>query len=149
MIKKMFNFQLSRRLNPWFCSLMKYFRSKVCSEIFLWNNLRQSFTEFSISDERRGGSKGGEADPRSSPVVGASEPGPGETAHSAHAPALSEFHVSVSAVLENTSGLDHLAKSRVMSVVSRLVDKLHRTEAERDTATLQLKGELIVRPQCT
>jgi hypothetical protein len=25
-------------------------------------------------------------------------------------------------------------------VVSRLVDKLHRTEAERDTATLQLKG---------
>ncbi len=84
-------------------------------------------------------------------MVAASEPGPGETAHTAHtahAP-LSEFHVSVSAVLENTSGLDHLAKSRVMSVVSRLVDKLHRTEAERDTATLQLKGELIIRPQCT
>ena len=47
----------------------------------------------------------------------------------------------MSAVLETTSGLDHLAKSRVMSVVTRLVDKLHRAEEERDTATEQLKGE--------
>ena len=109
--------------------------------------MKQSSTKFYrilISDERRGG-KGGEVESRTSPAVSASEPGPGETGQSAHAPGLSEFHVSVSAVLENTSGLDHLAKSRVMSVVSRLVDKLHRTEAERDTATLQLKGELIFR----
>ena len=109
--------------------------------------MKQSSTKFyriPISDERRGG-KGGEVESRSSPAVITSEPG--ETAQSAHAPGLSEFHVSVSAVLENTSGLDHLAKSRVMSVVSRLVDKLHRTEAERGTATLQLKGELILRRQ--
>ena len=35
-------------------------------------------------------------------------------------------------------------RNAVMNVVSRLVDKLHRTEEERDTATLQLKGELII-----
>jgi len=54
---------------------------------------------------------------------------------------LSEFVVSVSAVLETTCPqLDHVAKSRVMHVVNRLVDKLHRAEEEKDTATLQLKG---------
>lgn len=96
-------------------------------------------TEFSFPDERRGGSGGkgeaGESVSRSSAAVSAEAPG------EAPGPGLSEFHVSVSAVLETTSGLDHLAKSRVMSVVTRLVDKLHRAEEERDTATEQLKGE--------
>ena len=54
-------------------------------------------------------------------------------------PQLSEFVVSVSAVLE-TTGVDHAAKSRVMNVVNRLVDRLHRAEEEKDSATLQLKG---------
>ena len=54
-------------------------------------------------------------------------------------PQLSEFVVSVSAVLE-TTGVDHAAKSRVMNVVNRLVERLHRAEEEKDTATLQLKG---------
>ena len=54
-------------------------------------------------------------------------------------PKLSEFVVSVSAVLE-TTGVDHAAKSRVMNVVNRLVERLHRAEEEKDTATLQLKG---------
>ena len=54
-------------------------------------------------------------------------------------PQLSEFVVSVSAVLE-TTGVDHAAKSRVMNVVNRLVDRLHKTQEEKDTATLQLKG---------
>ena len=54
-------------------------------------------------------------------------------------PQLSEFVVSVSAVLE-TTGVDHAAKSRVMNVVNRLVDRLHRAEEEKDTAALQLKG---------
>ena len=55
------------------------------------------------------------------------------------APQLSEFVVSVSAVLE-TTGVDHASKSRVMNVVNRLVERLHRAEEEKDTATLQLKG---------
>ena len=46
----------------------------------------------------------------------------------------------MSAVLE-TTGVDHAAKNTVMSVVSRLVDRLHRAEEEKDSATLQLKGE--------
>jgi len=54
-------------------------------------------------------------------------------------PKLSEFVVSVSAVLE-TTGVDHVAKTRVMSVVNRLVDRLTRAEEEKDTANLQLKG---------
>ena len=58
----------------------------------------------------------------------------------AAAPQLSEFVVSVSAVLETTE-VSQAAKSRVMNVVSRLVDKLHRAEEEKDTATLQLKGK--------
>lgn len=52
---------------------------------------------------------------------------------------LSEFVVSVCAVLENT-GVDHAAKNKVMNVVSRLVDRLHKAEEEKDSATLQLKG---------
>ena len=40
---------------------------------------------------------------------------------------LSEFVVSVCAVLENT-GVDHAAKNKVMNVVSRLVDRLHKAE---------------------
>ena len=59
-------------------------------------------------------------------------------------PQLSEFVVSVSAVLE-TTGVDHAAKSRVMNVVNRLVDRLHRAEEEKDTATLQLKGRTVTR----
>lgn len=54
-------------------------------------------------------------------------------------PQLSEFVVSVSAVLE-TTGVDHAAKSRVMNVVNRLVDRLHKTQEEKDSARLQLKG---------
>jgi len=54
-------------------------------------------------------------------------------------PQISEFVVSVSAVLE-TTGVDHTAKARVMGVVSRLVDRLHRVEEEKDSANLQLKG---------
>ena len=61
-------------------------------------------------------------------------------AAAAAAPQLSEFVVSVSAVLETTE-VSQAAKSRVMNVVSRLVDKLHRAEEEKDTATLQLKGK--------
>ena len=60
-------------------------------------------------------------------------------------PQLSEFVVSVSAVLE-TTGVDHAAKSRVMNVVNRLVERLHRAEEEKDTATLQLKGRKESRP---
>jgi len=55
-------------------------------------------------------------------------------------PAISEFVVSVSAVLE-TTGVDHASKARVMGVVNRLVDRLHRVEEEKDSATLQLKGD--------
>ena len=47
--------------------------------------------------------------------------------------------MSVSAVLE-TTGVDHSAKARVMGVVSRLVDRLHRVEEEKDSANMQLKG---------
>jgi len=54
-------------------------------------------------------------------------------------PAISEFVVSVSAVLE-TTGVDHASKARVMGVVNRLVDRLHRVEEEKDSATLQLKA---------
>jgi len=54
-------------------------------------------------------------------------------------PQISEFVVSVSAVLE-TTGVDHSAKARVMGVVSRLVDRLHRVEEEKDSANMQLKG---------
>ena len=61
----------------------------------------------------------------------------------AAAPQLSEFVVSVSAVLETTE-VSQAAKSRVMNVVSRLVDKLHRAEEEKDTATLQLKGKIFI-----
>ena len=61
----------------------------------------------------------------------------------AAAPQLSEFVVSVSAVLETTE-VSQAAKSRVMNVVSRLVDKLHRAEEEKDTATLQLKGKRFI-----
>ena len=66
---------------------------------------------------------------------------PDDSAHqvAGDGPQLSEFVVSVSAVLE-TTGVDHAAKSRVMNVVNRLVDRLHRAEEEKDTATLQLKG---------
>ena len=55
-------------------------------------------------------------------------------------PQISEFVVSVSAVLE-TTGVDHSIKARVMGVVSRLVDRLHRVEEEKDSANLQLKGK--------
>ena len=54
-------------------------------------------------------------------------------------PQLSEFVVSVSAVLE-TTGVDHSAKNRVMNVVNRLVDRLTRAEEEKDSANMQLKG---------
>jgi len=36
--------------------------------------------------------------------------------------------------------VDHSAKARVMGVVSRLVDRLHRVEEEKDSANMQLKG---------
>ena len=49
----------------------------------------------------------------------------------------------MSAVLE-TTGVDHSAKARVMGVVSRLVDRLHRVEEEKDSANMQLKGLLII-----
>ena len=55
-------------------------------------------------------------------------------------PQLSEFVVSVSAVLGD-AGVDNTAKSRVMNVVNRLVEKLNKAEQEKDTATLQLKGK--------
>ena len=48
--------------------------------------------------------------------------------------------MSVSAVLE-TTGVDQTARQCVMGVVTRLVDRLTRVEEEKDTATLQLKGE--------
>ena len=51
--------------------------------------------------------------------------------------------MSVSAVLEST-GVDPAVKSRIMNAFNRLVEKLHRTEQEKDTATLQLKGELLI-----
>ena len=53
---------------------------------------------------------------------------------------ISEYVVSVSAVLE-TTGVDQTARQRVMGVVGRLVDRLARVEEEKDSATLQLKGE--------
>ena len=46
----------------------------------------------------------------------------------------------MSAVLE-TTGVDQTARQCVMGVVTRLVDRLTRVEEEKDTATLQLKGE--------
>jgi len=54
-------------------------------------------------------------------------------------PQISEFVVSVSAVLE-TTGVDHSTKAQVMGVVSRLVDRLNRVEEEKDSANMQLKG---------
>ena len=63
-------------LNPWFCSLMKYFRSEVCSEIFLWNNLRQSFTEFSFQT-RGGEARVGRWSPAPAPQSAPRSPGPG------------------------------------------------------------------------
>ena len=53
---------------------------------------------------------------------------------------ISEFVVSVSAVLE-TTGVDQTARQCVMGVVGRLVDRLARVEEEKDSATLQLRGE--------
>ena len=53
---------------------------------------------------------------------------------------ISEYVVSVSAVLE-TTGVDQTARQRVMGVVGRLVDRLARVEEEKDSATMQLKGE--------
>ena len=53
---------------------------------------------------------------------------------------ISEYVVSVSAVLE-TTGVDQTARQRVMGVVGRLVDRLARAEEEKDSATMQLKGE--------
>ena len=54
-------------------------------------------------------------------------------------PQISEFVVSVSAVLE-TTGVDHSTKAQVMGVVSRLVDRLNRVEEEKVSANMQLKG---------
>ena len=54
-------------------------------------------------------------------------------------PQISEFVVSVSAVLE-TTGVNHSTKAQVMGVVSRLVDRLNRVEEEKDSANMQLKG---------
>ena len=75
-----------------------------------------------------GESRHPKAEERSSP---ASAPG---------APQISEFVVSVSAVLE-TTGVDSTARQCVMGVVTRLVDRLQVVEEEKDSATLQLKGE--------
>jgi len=57
----------------------------------------------------------------------------------ASAPQISEFVVSVSAVLE-TTGVDTASRASVMAVVNRLVDRLNRVEEEKNSATQQLKG---------
>ena len=53
---------------------------------------------------------------------------------------ISEYVISVAGVLE-TMNVDQTARQRVMGVVGRLVDRLARVEEEKDSATLQLKGE--------